>query len=147
MPNLKQTLVDYLRRIGQYEPQSLGKESRRLTAEDNVFLRESLNRQLRFNNLMILVALVLLCALFILGVFLILYNLRSVNVVEVISGATFAAMLAMIRFLRRLWLDKSAVDLLIHASYAMSPEEAAKLVTSFYFRTQNIRGQVKAELA
>ena len=145
MDNLKQTLVDYLRRIGQYEPQTLGKKPRPVTEEDNRFLRDSLNRQLRFNNIMILVAVLLLCGLFTLGAFLILYHRNSVNAVEVISGTTFAALLLIVRFLRRLWLDKSAVDLLIHASYAMSPEESAKLVTSFYFRTLHIPRQVKTK--
>lgn len=134
MPNLRQTLADYLRRIEQFEPQSLGKIQRSVTSEDNQFLRDSLKRQLSFNNSLIAVAVILLCGLFLLGAFLIVYHRDSVNAVTVISGTTFAALLGIISFLRRLWLDKSAIDLLVHASYGLSPAESAKLVTTFYFR-------------
>jgi hypothetical protein len=130
---LDQTLSDYLRRIEQYEPQKLGGVRRPVTEEDSRFLRESLGRQLRFGNSMIIVAVVLLCSLFFLGVFLILYHRDSLNAVGVISGGTFASLLAIIGLLRRLWLEKSAMDLLIHASKGLPPAETAKLVTSFYF--------------
>jgi len=123
-----------LRRIEQYEPQSLGKAPRSVTSEDSLFLRDSLQRQLRFNNSLIVVAVILLFGLFTLGAFLILYHRDSVNAVTVISGTTFATLLGIISFLRRLWLDKSAIDLLVQASYGLSPAESAKLVTSFYFR-------------
>ncbi|SRR5260370_979416 len=144
MRKLDNTLADYLRRIGQYEPQSLGKEPRPTTEEDSLFLRDSLNRQLLFNNLLIIVAVIMLCVLFMLGVFLILYHRDSFDAVAWISGGTFAALLVIIRLLRRLWLDKSAVDLLIHASHGMSPSESAKLVTTFYFRA--LRARVEPEV-
>jgi len=132
--NLNRILADYLRRIEQYEPQTLGTKARPVTAEDNQFLRDSLDRQVRFNNSIVTVLVVLLCSLFGLGVLLVLSHLNSINAVAVISGATFASLLGILGFLRRLWLDKSAMDLLIHASYGLPPAEAAKLVTSFYFK-------------
>jgi hypothetical protein len=144
---LDQTLAQYLRRIEQHEPQSLGKAPRRVTDEDNQFLRESLNRQLRFNNYVIVVAVILLCCLFLLGVFLIIHDRNSVNAVTVISGTTFAALLGIIGFLRRLWLDKSIIDLLIHATYGMSPAESAKLVTSLYFKSFDTRLRMKAKIS
>jgi hypothetical protein len=144
MTSLEQTLASYLRRIEQYEPQSLGKTPRSVTNEDSQFLRDSLNRQLRFNNSLIVVAAILLCGLFLLGAFLIVYNRRSLDAVGVISGTTFAALLGIVAFLRRLWLDKSAMDLLIYASYGLSPAEAAKLVTTFYFKALKARAAAAA---
>lgn len=131
---LEHTLASYLKTIDQLEPQSLGGRQRSLTDQDSQFLRESLTRQLRFNNSLIVVAVVLLCVLFLLAVLLILAQRNSLNAVAVISGATFSAMLAIIAFLRRLWLDKSAMDMLLYACYGLSPQEVAKLVTSFYFK-------------
>lgn len=131
--NRKRALADYLRRIEQYEPQKLGRTARPVTEEDSRFLRESLTRQLRFNNAIIIVAVVLLCCLFFLGIVLIVSHLNSLSAVAVISGATFASLLGIIGFLRRLWLEKSAMDVLIHASISLPPLETAKLITSFYF--------------
>ena len=147
MLRLEQTLADYLRRIGQYEPQSLGKASRPVTAEDAQFLRDSLSRQQKFNNSILIVAVILLCCLFLLGMFLIIRHRDSVSAVAVISGTTFAALLAIVRFLRRLWLDKSTMDVLLHASYGMSPAESAKLVTSFYFKTFETSAKGRARTA
>jgi hypothetical protein len=139
MPSLKHALASYLRHIEQYEPQSLGKAQRSLTDEDSQFLRDSLNRQLRFNNSLIMVAVALLCGLFLLGVFLIVDHKDSVAAITVISGTTFASLMAIVAYLRRLWLDKSALDMLVYASYGLSPNEAAKLVTNFYFRVVETR--------
>ena len=143
--NLKQTLTAYLRRIEQYEPQTLGKKARPVTAEDSQFLRDSLDRQLRFNNSIVTVSIVLLCCLFGLGIFLVLYHRNSVNAVAVISGATFASLLGIVRFLRQLWLDKSAMDILIHVSYTLPPAEAAKVVTSFYFKAAGSKAKGKSQ--
>lgn len=131
--NQNRALADYLRRIEQYEPQKLGRAPRPVTEEDSRFLRESLTRQLHFDSSIIVVSVVLVCCLFFLGIALILSHLNSVNAVAVISGTTFASLLGIIGFLRRLWLDKSAMDVLIHASISLPPIETAKLVTSFYF--------------
>jgi hypothetical protein len=127
-------LADYLRRIEQYESQPLGKPPRTITPEDSQFLRDTLQAQLRFNNALILAAAAMLCVLFLVGVLLIVLYRGSTTGVSIISGTTFASMLGIVRFLRRLWLDKSTMDVLICASHGMSPEETAKLVTSFYFK-------------
>lgn len=134
MLGLDRTLASYLRRIEQYEPQSLGRPRRPVTSEDSVFLRDSLTRRLRFNNAILFVAVAMLCLLFMLGSFLLFHHRNSPNAVGIISGASFASLLGIISFLRRLWLDKSAIDLLVHATYSLPPEESAKLVTSFYFK-------------
>jgi hypothetical protein len=134
MQNLEHTLADYLRRIGQYEAQRLGGEAHQISPADSEFLRDSLCRQIRFSDRLITVAVILLCGLFVVGVFLILYNRGSLNATAVISGGTFASMLVIIRWLRQLWLDKSTMDMLVNAANGLSPAEAAKLVTTFYFK-------------
>jgi hypothetical protein len=141
MPGLESILADYLRRIGQYEPQPLGKAPRPSTAEDAQFLREALTRQLRFNNSMIMVAVAMLCGLFLLEVFLIVDHRDSLKAVSVISGTAFAGLLLVVRYLRRLWLDKSAMDILILTSHSLPPAETARLVTSFYFKA--IQGRIQ----
>ncbi|KAA6461262.1 hypothetical protein DYQ86_13570 [Acidobacteria bacterium AB60] len=140
---LASTLASYLKTIDQLEPQSLGGRQRTLSDQDSQFLRASLMRQQRFNNAMIVVAVVLLCALFALAAFLLLLQRNSVNAVAVISGTTFSAMLGIIAFLRRLWLDKSAMDLLLFACQGLSPSEVANLVTSFYFKATEPRRAVR----
>lgn len=79
-------MADYLRRIEQYEPQKLGRAARPVTEEDSRFLRESLARQLHFNNAIIIVTVVLLCCLSFLGIVLIVSHLSSLSAVAVISA-------------------------------------------------------------
>jgi hypothetical protein len=131
---MRQSLGEYLRHIGQSEPQPLGKKPRSITSEDSLFLRQTLDRQVKSNDWIIVVAVVLLIFLFLLEVFLILYNLNSIPATAVISATTFASLLGIIGYLRRLWLDKSVMNVLIHATSVIAPEDLAKLVGTLYFK-------------
>jgi hypothetical protein len=134
MPSLRQSLGEYLRHIGQFEPQPLGKEPRPITSQDSQFLREIGDRQIRFNNGIIVIAVGLLIFLFGFEVFLIVYNLDSISATAVISSTTFASLIVVIGYLRLLWLDQSKMVVLVHASYVIGPEELAKLVASLYYK-------------
>jgi hypothetical protein len=134
MLSMRRSLGEYLRHIGQFEPRPLGKKPRSITSEDSQFLRETLGRQVKSNAWIIVVAVVLLVFLFALEVFLILYNLNSIPATAVISATTFASLLGIIGYLRRLWLDKSIMNVLIHATYVIAPEDLAKLVASLYYK-------------
>jgi hypothetical protein len=134
MLSMRRSLGEYLRHIGQFEPQPLGKEPRSITSEDSQFLRETLDRHVKSNDWIIIVAVVLLIFLFVLEVFLLLYNLNSIPATAVISATTFASLLGIIGYLRRLWLDKSVMNVLIHATYVIAPEDLAKLVASLYYK-------------
>jgi len=140
MSTLKGTLADYLRRIGQFEPQPLGQEPRQANAEDAQFLRESLLRRLRFNDSMIVVMLALLCGLFLLESYLILAHRDALTAVSVLA----AMMLGIVGYLRHLWLEKSTMDVLILSSISLPPEETARLVTAFYFKAIRLRAQKTA---
>jgi hypothetical protein len=135
VPGMKEAVRDYLRQIDQFEPQSLGKRRRPITPQDSQFLRERIGHQARINDRIIVIAVTLLVCLFGLGVSLIIYDLGSVRAEAAISGTTFASLLVVVRFLRRLWLDKSRMDLLYLATSVLGPEELAKLATSFYYDT------------
>ena len=134
MLSLRQSLGEYLRHIGQFEPQPLGRKPRSISSEDSQFLRETLDRHVKSSDWIIVVAVVLLVFLFVLEVFLILYNLNSIPATAVISATTFASLLGIIGYLRRLWLDKSVMNVLIHATSVIAPEDLAKLVASLYYK-------------
>jgi hypothetical protein len=140
MPSVHQSLGEYLRHIGQFDPQPLGKEPRSITLQDSQFLRETLDRRTKSNTWIIIVAVGLLICLFGLEVFLILYNRDSITV----TATTFASLLVIVGYLRRLWLDKSKMDVLIHASCVIGPEELAKLVASLYYKGLDTQWETSA---
>src|ERR1700730_15345683 len=118
---MKEAVRDYLRQIDQFEPQSLGKRRRPITPQDSQFLRERIGHQARINDRISVIAVTLLVCLFGLGVSLIIYDLGPVRAEAAISGTTFASLLVVVRFLRRLWLDKSRMDLLYLATSVLGP--------------------------
>jgi hypothetical protein len=122
----------------------LGKERRLITLQDSQFLRETLDRRTKSNTWIIIVAVGLLICLFGLEVSLILYNRDSIPATAVMSGTTFASLLIIIGYLRRLWLDKSKMDVLIHASYVIGPEELAKLVATLYYKGLDTQWETSA---
>ena len=88
---------------------------------------------MKFGNVLVLICVGLSICLFGIEAFSVVSNRWSIPAETLMSGAVFASLLATIRFLRRLWLDKSKMDLLYLVSYVIAPEELARLVTSVYF--------------
>jgi hypothetical protein len=76
----------------------------------------------------------LLCCLFIAGLGLVVYYRDSPERVAVLfGGGTFLSMLVIVGWLRKLWFDKRTMDLLLVLVQSMSPADAAKVLTTFYF--------------
>jgi hypothetical protein len=82
---MEQGLVSDLRRIEQYEPQALGKRGRSVTADDSRYLQEALGRQVRFNNRIVGVLVVIVLGIF-LGIALIWSHRSSSNAVALFQG-------------------------------------------------------------
>jgi len=134
MKRLETIFEDYLRLIGQQEGPDLGEKPKEVTAAANQHFAALLDEHLKFNKGIIVVAVALLCILFGVGMFLV-YTLRtSPKGIVTISGGSFLSFLLVIRWLRRLWIEKSMIDVMIFVARDMPPKEAAKFLTGFYFK-------------
>src|SRR5262249_55820925 len=130
MKRLQSALEDYLRLIEQQEGAHLGEKAKREeTASDNEHFVTWLDETLKFNKAIIVVAIVLLCILFGMGMFLV-YTLRaSPRGIVIVSGGSFLSFLVVIRWLRQLWIEKSMMDISMYAAREMPPKEAAIFLT------------------
>jgi len=135
MKRLEKIFEGYLILIDQQHGADLGEEPKReITAADNEHFAALLDEHLKFNRGIIVVAIVLLCVLFGVGMFLV-YTLRtSPTGIVTIAGGSFFSFLLVIRWLRRLWIEKSMIDVLIFVARDMPPKEAAKFLVRFYFK-------------
>jgi len=134
MKRLEAIFEEYLRLIEQQEGGKLGEKLKEVTVANNQYFAALLDEHLKFNKSIIVVAVALLCILFSVGMFLV-YTLRtSPKGIIAISGGNFLSFLLVIRWLRRLWIEKSMVDVMIFVARDMSPYEAAKFLTKFYFK-------------
>jgi hypothetical protein len=138
MSGYVQSIQTYLREIGEVESKKLG-DSPALFAPGALAgpqgrVERSLREEARKTDRIVAVAVVLLCSLFVAGLGLVIYYRDSPERVAVIfGGGTFASLLGIIAWLRKLWFDKRTMDLLLVSLESMSPSDAAKVLTTFYF--------------
>lgn len=140
MKRAKYVFEEYLKKIEQLEPVQLGDEKeKQVTKDDNDFLKKHLVNQIKFNNKIIMLAIIMLFIIFILNIFLILYSLKEPEVIKVaFNGAfTVSSLFLIINWLRKLWAEKSLMDVSLGIAQDMQPEQAAKYIGSLYWRIVN----------
>lgn len=136
----KSVFEEYLKKIGQLEPVQLGDEKEfQATKEDNEFLKAHLVHQIKSNNNIIWLAILMLVLIFILDIYLILYSLKEPEVIKVaFNGAfTISSLFLIINWLRKLWAEKSLMDVSLIIAQDMPPNQAAKYIGSVYWRIVN----------
>src|SRR5215469_16756723 len=121
-----QSVQKYLREIGEAEAKKLGETAVVQSPEGLASAQSSLERSLREDakttDRIILVAVVLLCSLFVIGIgFMVRYRNSPEKVAVLFGGGTFASMLGIVVWLRKLWFDKRTMDLLMALTQSMSP--------------------------
>jgi hypothetical protein len=138
MSRYVQSVQTYLREIGEVESKKLG-DTPTLRAPETLAgaqstLERSLREDARTTDRIVVVAVVLLCCLFVAGIGLVVYYRNSPEHLEVLfGGGTFVSLLGIVGWLRKLWFDKRTMDLLLVLVQSMSPADAAKVLTAFYF--------------
>jgi hypothetical protein len=95
-------------------------------------LLDSLNNDRRFNNRLLISAVVLLYGIFLLAAFLIWYYRDHPSLIGVVFGGGLLSLTLLVRWLRQLWIEKNVIDLVIRASSNLSPAEVARLVMTYY---------------
>ncbi len=132
--SLNAIIEAYLGGIGQLDEQELGGSPNTVSAEYQQSLVASLSGQWKFNKGIIVVAISVLCAIFLLGIFLVIYYRDSPTAIAAILGGNFFSLLVIVGWLRRLWLENSTMGALLAIVEGMTPREAAKVITTWHFR-------------
>lgn len=136
----KSVFEQYLAKIGKLEPIQLGDDKEiQVTKEDNDFLKTHLLGQIKSNNTIIWLAIGMLVVIFLLDIYLILYSLKEPEVIKVVFNGTFtvSSLFLIINWLRKLWAEKSLMDISLCVAQDMPPEQAAKYIASIYWRIVN----------
>ena len=134
MTSLNKIVDSYLVRIGQANEQELGNELKPIKPEDNTYLLESFKSQQTFNRGIVVVAISVLCAIFLLGVFLVVYYRDSPSAIVAILGGNFFSLLVIVGWLRKLWLENSTMGALLLITKDVPAREAAAIITTWHFR-------------
>lgn len=140
MSRIEHLLENYLRRIQRLEPVTLGGDGEtKVTREDNDYLKDLLIRQIAFNQKIIVIALVMLVLIFLLDLYLALHAIREPEAIRVaFNGAfTLSSLFLVINWLRRLWVEKSLMDVSLMIARDMPPEQAARYIGTVYWRIVN----------
>jgi uncharacterized protein YqhQ len=138
----------YLKGIGKLEEAIvLGSpgDQKGLKSSDEIdrqsrILTESLDKRFKFNNNIIILAILLLCILFAIGVFLVFFYRNSPSVMGGVFGGTFLALLSIIKWLHKLWKEKSLMDISLCILEGLPPEKAAESISTLYWKLHGTSG-------
>lgn len=141
MESIKSIFEEYLNQIGELNPVQLGDEGKKtITQENSDFLRSKIQSQINVTNIILILAVILLCSIFLLSAFLAIYNAGDAGALSIIFGGSIISLLAIVRWLHRLWNDKTYMDLTIYSIQNMSPNKASEHIALMYW---NIKSKKK----
>lgn len=129
---LPELLELYLDRIGRSH-QHLG-SGRPVTEEDNRFLAELVSRRVGATDHFIVLALIIIGVSYGVAIFVILYVRNDALMLKTVFAALLTFTLASLAWLRRCWIDKSVMNILLLALRELPPESAAAFVDALYLK-------------
>lgn len=135
---LHEAVQAYLEDIGQSKARNFGLGETDVDTGKSALLFERLRRSQEKADKVIAAAVACLVVLFILVVGLVVYLIDKPTTIAVLLGGNIFATLIIVRWLRKLWLEKSAIDTLLVMVVDLPPEQGTKLIMEFYFRTMNL---------
>lgn len=148
MKHLKSIYEDYLKSIDKFDEDiRLGRKVKtRKKADKDIaaviegksqLLTQRLNERFKFNNRIVILAVVLLCLIFGIGVFLIFYYRDSPATMGGVFGGTFLSLLSIIRWLHKLWQEKSVMDMSLSVLEGLAPKQAAEFISTIYWKLRS----------
>src|SRR5579862_437475 len=137
MSGLRSAIEQFLGDTGRLEIPLLGKKGapRPARPDSNSRFAKKLAENLKRTNRLVIVATVMICILFLLGLVVTVWSRGPTAIVVSADGAFLASQLGVIRFLRRLWLEKSLMHFLEYLCNRLPPEDLAEILKPFYFST------------
>ena len=133
-------VAHFLVATGQDDAQEMGEtqDQSRLEGQSSKLVANLQARQVWAGRILI-AAILVLCAIFLVGVALVFYYRDSPTTISILFGGNFFSLLVIVYWLRRLWLEKTVLDTLLILVASMPPTEAAKTITQFHFKAIRIR--------
>lgn len=148
---VEQIFASYLARAGRLEEIPLGDDEGEVEAPVTITQKESDEFSSRFaaqqklQSTMIVVHLVMLCAIFIVGIVGAILLLRLPGLSGGVLGGTLALLLAVVARLHRIWIDKAMIDLAGSIVRDLPPEEAVRLIEVIYWNAVRRRSKAVVE--
>lgn len=145
MKRVKTAYRQYLQRIERLDEINLGrkktekKKSRPVTRVDNQLFEKLLQEQLKLNQWMVILFVIMLCIIFCGGLFLAFYFINSPGKLGGFSGITLLSLLVIVERLQRLWKEKSLMDITLLMVRELPAEEMVKVVETIYWSVLNIK--------
>lgn len=135
MNKLKSIYQSFLEDNSLLELEKLGSDEKKVAPSKNASLnlKSNILKQSKFNNNIVIVSIVLLCIIFGLGIFFAIYYRDNPTTIGVIFGGTFLSLLAIVSRLRRIWLEKSLMDVSLSVLEDLPPQDAAKFIQTIYY--------------
>jgi hypothetical protein len=132
---LESTIESYLKRIGQSTAIALGPKEKRATREDSDALASSIAPQSKGIAWTLRIAVAMLCAIFLGSLGIIFYYRDDPTRIGVLLGAGggLFSLLAVIRWLRRLWIEENTMEFIRKILDDLPPEKAAEMISQYYF--------------
>jgi hypothetical protein len=136
---------DFLKSINLFDNViSLGPGTGKKPAKDPEILKDKtsiltgeLKKRFKFNDKIIILAIILLSVLFLVGVSLVFYYRGSPSVMGSVLGGTFFSLLSIVRWLYKLWREKSIMDISLTIIDALPPEKAAEFINTIFWKLRS----------
>lgn len=141
MSSLRKAAGAYLTDIGQEQAPELGARPRRVKGLDT--FQQRLLEEQRFNRNIFALIVLLLTALFAVGIYLVLKNQNQPLIAGTFLGADLVSFLLIIKWMRQTLLDKIYADLLVRASNELDSDHLAKFVATWYELTTKAHPQTQ----
>lgn len=128
----ERVLRQYLEKAGSLRLVELGEEPEDVAgarAPEPDELIRFVERQSRFQNMLAVVMVVMLCVIFLVGV---VAAVRGLNTFFA-AGGTLALLLGVVASLHRVWVEKVALDLVLYAIRNLPPEEVVRVIETVYW--------------
>ena len=135
MNKIKNIYHSYLNDSKLLNLEKLGSEDNKIevSKNNNDALKNNILKQIKFNNNIVVISILLLCIIFGLGIFFAIYYRDSPTTIGVIFGGTFLSLLVIVSRLRKIWLEKSLMDVSLSIIEGLSPQDASKFIQTIYF--------------
>jgi len=147
MITFRTIVSSFVDELGQARVQPLGGTTREPQPEQVRRFSGRLKRQSDRNSYLMAAAVAVLCLLFVVCVFLVVYYRHSPKTTMLVFGGNILQLIVIVAWLRRLWLDKNTMEALLIVADELPPLEAAKIITNFYFKVLTTKVPVAPSVA
>jgi hypothetical protein len=139
MKRLQQDLRDFLGGLGLTTAVPFGGKAdqasiKKITSAEQERLHQIIEAQQRFNNRILLFAVVMVGLVFLLGVGFAALHRDNPTALGVAFGGNLFSLLVTVGWIRRFWIEKGLLDLARLATEEMAPEQAIELAMIIYWR-------------